>query len=118
MDILLDLLVKINIPTTKGNIYDLCLVIIIIFVTITLFVSSYDLSFALNENEIKDNSQDNKKDITSITTNKTKEILNVELNSYVQDDIENSLYPNQFYTCGYPQQLTTDYNSLAQFNCQ
>ena len=81
-------------------------------------VSSYDLSFPLKENEIKDNSQDNKKDINSITPNKTKEILNVELNNYVQDDIENSLYPNQFYTCGYTQQLITDYNSLAQFNCQ
>lgn len=92
--------------------------IIIIFVTITLLVSSYDLSFELTENEIKDNNQDIKKDITSTTTNKTKEILNIELNSHVRDDIENSLYPNQFYTCGYPQQLITDYNYLAQFNCQ
>ena len=86
--------------------------------THTLFVSLYDLSFAVKENEIKDNSHDNKKDITNFTTNKTKEILNVELNSYVQDERDNSLYPNQFYTCGYPQQLITDYNSLAKFNCQ
>ena len=118
MDIIVDLKLKINITTTKGNINDLCLVIFISFVTSTLFVSSYDLSFAVKENEIKNNSQDNKKDITSVTTNKTKEILNVELNSYVKDDIDNLLYPNQFYTCGYPQQLITDYNSLAKFNCQ
>ena len=109
MDVIVDLKLKINITTTKGNINELCLGLTIIFVIIILLVSSYDLSFAL---------KDNKKDITSITTNNTKEILNVELNSYVQDDIENSLYPNQFYTCGYPQQLITDYNSLAKFNCQ
>ena len=118
MDIIVDLKLKINITTTKGNIKDVCLVIFISFVTSTLFVSSYDLSFAIKENEIKNNSQDNKKDITSVTTNKTKEILNVEANSYVEDNIDNLLYPNQFYTCGYPQQLITDYNSLAKFNCQ
>ena len=118
MDIIVDLKLKINITTTKGNINDLFLVIIISFVTVTLFISCYDLSFAVKENEIKDNGQDNKKDITIVTTNKTKEILNVEANSYVEDDIDNLLYPNQFYTCGYPQQLITDYNSLAKFNCQ
>ena len=101
MDIIVYLKLTINITTTKGNINDLCLVIIISFLTSTLFVSSYDLSFSVKENEIKDNSQDNKKDITSATTNKTKEFLDVELNSYVQDNIENSLYPNQFYTCGF-----------------
>ena len=51
MDIIVDLKLKINITTTKGNINDLCLVIIIAFVTSILFVSSYDLSFAVKENE-------------------------------------------------------------------
>ena len=52
MDIIVDLKLKINITTTKGNIKDVCLVIFISFVTSTLFVSSYDLSFAIKENEI------------------------------------------------------------------
>jgi hypothetical protein len=29
----------------------------------------------------------------------------------------NGGYPNQFYVCGYPQQLITNYNSLEKFNC-
>jgi hypothetical protein len=91
---------------------------IIAFVTSTLFLSSNDLSFAVKENEIKDDSQDNKKDITVTSTNKTKEILNVELKSYVRENIENTHYPNQFYTCGYPQQLITDYSFFAKFDCQ
>ena len=117
MDILLDLKLKINITSTKGNINYLCLMIIA-FVTSTLFLSSSNLSFAVKENEIKDDSQDNKKDITVTSTNKTKEILNVELKSYVRENIENTHYPNQFYTCGYPQQLITDYSFFAKFDCQ
>ena len=107
---------KINITQTKGNIAYLFLMIIA-FVTSTLFLSSNDLSFAVKENETKDDSQDDKKDITIASTNKTKEILNVELKSYVRDDIENPHYPDQFYACGYPQQLITDYDS-AKFDCQ
>ena len=118
MDILLDLKLKINIIPTKGKTNYLCSMIIIAFVTSILFVSSSDLSFAVKENEIKDDSQDNKKDITVTSTNKTKEILNVELKSYVRENIENTHYPNQFYTCGYPQQLITDYSFFAKFDCQ
>ena len=117
MDILLDLKLKINITSTKGNINYLGLMIIA-FVTSTLFLSSHNLSFVVKENEIKDDSQDNNKDITVTSTNKTKEILNVELNSYVRENLENTHYPNQFYTCGYPQQLITDYNFFAKFDCQ
>ena len=113
---LLDIKLKINIPSNKGNINYVCLVYVIAFVTSTLFVSSSDLSFAVNENENKKDSQDNK-DITVISTNKTKEILNVELKSYVRDDIANTHYPDHFYACGYPQQLITDYTSFAKLDC-
>ena len=111
---------KINIPANKGNINYVYSVIVIAFVTSILFVSSNDLSFAVNENE-NENTKDiqiNKKDITVTSTNKTKEIQNVELKSYVRDDIENPRYPDQFYACGYPQQLITDYNSFAKVDCQ
>ena len=111
---------KRNIPANKGNIKYVCLVIVIAFLTSILFISSNDFSFAVNENKNKNTKdiQDNKKDITVTSTNKTKEILNVELKSYVRDDIENLHYPDQFYACGYPQQLITDYNSLAKMDCQ
>ena len=109
---------KINIPANKGNINYVYSVIVIAFVTSILFVSSSDLSFAVIENENKEDSQDDKKDITVTSTNKTKEILNVGLKSYVKEDIENAQYPSQYYTCGYPQQLITDYSSFAKFNCQ
>ena len=102
----------------KGNITYLCLVIVITFVTTTLLVSSNDLSFAIKENENKDDSQDNKKDVPISSTNTTKEILNLELKSDVRNDIEDAHYPNQYYVCGYPQQLITDYNSFAKFDCQ
>ena len=29
----------------------------------------------------------------------------------------NDHYPNQYYACGYPQQLITDYNFFEQLNC-
>ena len=54
MDLIVDLKLKINITPTKGNINSLCLVIIIAFVTSTLFLSSNDLSFAVKENENKE----------------------------------------------------------------
>jgi hypothetical protein len=101
----------------KGNITYLCLIIVITFVTTTLLVSSNDLSFAIKENENKD-SQDNKKDVPLSSTNTTKEILNLELKSDVRNDIEDAHYPNQFYACGYPRQLITDYNFFAKFDCQ
>jgi uncharacterized protein YpmS len=108
---------KIDITLTEGNINYLCLVFIA-FVISTLFLSSNNLSFAIKENETKDDSQDNTKDITVTSTNKTKEILNVELKSYVRENIESAHYPNQFYTCGYPQQIITDYSYFAKFDCQ
>ena len=44
--------------------------------------------------------------------------LMLELKSDVRNDKEDPRYPNQFYVCGYPQQLITDYNSFAKFDCQ
>ena len=35
----------------------------------------------------------------------------------VQNDIMNDHYPNQYYVCGYPQQLITDYNFFEKVNC-
>ena len=105
-----------NIKPNKGNITYLCLIIVITFVTTTLLVSSNDLSFAIKENENKDDSQDNKKDVHISSTNTTKEIL--ELKSDVRNDIQDAHYPNQFYACGYPRQLITDYNFFAKFDCQ
>ena len=35
----------------------------------------------------------------------------------VQNDILNDRYPNQFFMCGYPQQLITDYKSFEKLNC-
>ena len=107
-----------NITPNKGNITYLCLVIVIAFVSMILFVSSNDLSFAIKEKENKDYSQDNKKDTVITSTNQTKEILNIELKSYVRDDTENAQYPNHYYLCGYPQELITDYNSIAKLDCQ
>ena len=109
---------KININTNNGNINYLCLLIVITFVTSILFVSSNNLSFAIKENENIYDSQDNKKDVTVSSTNKKNEILNVELKSDVKNDIEGVYYPNEFYACGYPQQLITDHNSFAKFACQ
>ena len=107
-----------NMKPNKGNITYLCLVIVITFVTTTLLDSSNDLSFAIKENENKDDSQDNKKDVPVSSTNTTKEILNLELKSDVRNVIEDAHYPNQFYVSGYPQQLIRDYNSFAIFDCQ
>ena len=59
-----------------------------------------------------------RKTLLSPQQNKTNEILNVELKSDVKNDIEGVYYPNQFYACGYPQQLITDHNSFAKFACQ
>ena len=48
MYISIGLKLKINIPANKGNINYVCLVIVIAFITSILFVSSNDLSFAVN----------------------------------------------------------------------
>ena len=100
----------------KEYINYLNLVIIITLVASILIISSSDLSFAIQNDE---NEKDDK-DLESISVssiNKTKKIPNGELKETdVQYDILNGPYPDQFFICGYPQQLIEDYNSL-KFNC-
>ena len=49
-----------------------------------------DLSFAIKENENKDDSPRHKEDVHISSINTTKEILNLELKSMLRNDIEDS----------------------------
>ena len=89
-------------------------VIVIIFVTNLLIISSSQISFA-KKNDKEEDGKDLKIPLSSI--DKTKKI-NIDSNeTEVQNDILNDQYPNQYYICGYPQQLITKYNSFEKFNC-
>jgi len=87
-------------------------VIVITFVTSILIISSSQISFAK-----KNDKEEDGKDIPVSSINKTKKINKDSKETEVQDDILNDHYPNQYYICGYPQQLITDYNSFEKFNC-
>jgi len=94
------------------------LVIAIAFVTSLLLTSSIELSFAKMDNENKHDEKDFKKDNSVSSKDKNKKTLNDELkDKKIQNDILNTRYPNQFYVCGYPQQLITEYNSFEKLNC-
>ena len=94
------------------------LVIIIIFVTSILIISSTELSFAKKEDENKKDDKAFENDLSVSSINKIKKTHNGELKEIeVQNDVLNSIYPNQFYICGYPQQIITDYNSFEKVNC-
>jgi len=94
------------------------LVIAIAFVTSLLLTSSIELSFAKMDNENKHDEKDFKKDNSVSSKDKNKKTLNDELkDKKIQNDIINTRYPNQFFVCGYPQQLITDYNSFVKLNC-
>ncbi len=88
-------------------------VIVIIFATSILIISSSQISFA-KKNDEEEDEEDLKIPVSSI--DKTKKIKDSK-ETEVQNDILNDHYPNQYYVCGYPQQLVTDYNSFAKFNC-
>ena len=95
-------------------------IIVIIFVTSLLIISSSSqISFAKkNDKEEDDGREDLKKDIPVSSIEKTKKIdKDSKEKTEVQNDILNDHYPNQYYVCGYPQQLITDYNSFEKFNC-
>ena len=93
------------------------LVIAIAFVTSLLLTSSIELSFAKMDNENKHDEKDLKDNSVS-SKDKNKKTLNDELkDKKIQNDILNTRYPNQFFVCGYPQQLITDYNSFEKLNC-
>ena len=48
---------------------------------------------------------------------KLKKIRQDSNQTEVQNNILNDHYPNQYYACGYPQQLITDYNFFEKLNC-
>ena len=92
-------------------------IIVITFVTSILILSSSQISFAKKNDKEEDNGEDLKKDIPVSSIDKTKKINKDSKETEVQNDILNDHYPNQYYVCGYPQQLITDYNSFEKFNC-
>ena len=89
----------------------------IAFVTSILILSSSQISFAKKNDKEEDNGEDLKKDIPVSSIDKTKKINKDSKETEVQNDILNDHYPNQYYVCGYPQQLVRDYNSLEKVNC-
>lgn len=94
------------------------LVIVITFVTSILIISSSELSFAKMDNKNKDDDKDFKKDVSVSSMDKNKKTLNSDLKEpSIQNDILNDRYPNQFFVCGYPKQIITDYNSFEKINC-
>lgn len=104
----------------KAYINHLHLVIVITFVTSILIISSTtELSFAKIDNKNKDgDDKDFKKDVFVSSMDKNKKTLDGDLKEpAIQNDILNGLYPDQFFVCGYPQQIITDYNSFEKINC-
>jgi hypothetical protein len=93
-------------------------VIVIAFVTSILIISSSQLSFAKKNDKEEDNGENLKKDIPLSSIDKTKKINQDSKETEVQNDILNDHYPKQYYVCGYPQQLITDYNFFEKFNCK
>jgi len=94
-------------------------IIVIAFVTSILIISSSQISFAKkNDKGEDDDGEDLKKDIPVSSIDKTKKInKDSKEKTEVQNDFLNDHYPNQYYVCGYPQQLVRDYNSLEKVNC-
>ena len=92
-------------------------ILVIAFVTSILILSSSQISFAKKNDKEEDNGEDLKKDIPVSSIDKTKKINKDSKETEVQNDILNDHYPNQYYVCGYPQQLVRDYNSLEKVNC-
>lgn len=87
-------------------------VIVIVFVTSILIISSSQISFAK-----KNDKEEDGKDIPVSSIDKTKKFNRDSKEPEVQNDILKDQYPNQYYICGYPQQLITKYNSFENFNC-
>ena len=82
-----------------------------------LIISSSQISFAKKNDKEEDNEKDLKKDIPVSSIDKTKKINKDSKETEVQNDILNSHYPSQYYVCGYPQQLITQYNSFEKVEC-
>jgi hypothetical protein len=93
-------------------------IMVITFVTSILIISSSHISFAKKNDKEEDDGKDLKKDIPVSSIEKTKKIdKDSKEKTQVHNDILNDHYPNQYYVCGYLQQLVTDYNSLEKVNC-
>ncbi len=92
-------------------------IIVIAFVTSILIISSSQISFATKYDKEKDDGEDLKKDIPVSSIDKIEKIKRDSKDTEVQNDILNDNYPNQYYVCGYPQQLITQYNSFEKVNC-
>ena len=85
-----------------------------------MIISSSQISFAKknDKEEEDDEREDLKKDIPVFSIDKTKKInKDSKEKTEVQNDILNNHYPNQYYVCGYPQELVRDYNSLEKVTC-
>src|SRR5215211_3436550 len=92
-------------------------IIVIAFVTSILIISSSQISFAKKNDKEEDDREDLKKDIPVSLIDKTKKIRDSKEKTEVQKDILNGgHYQNQYYVCGYPQQLITQYNSFEKVN--
>ena len=93
-------------------------IIVIVFITSILIISSTQISFATKNDKEKDDGKDLKKDIPGSSIDETKKIKQDSKETEVQNDILNDHYPNQYYVCGYPQQLITDYNFFEKIDCK
>ena len=91
--------------------------VIIVIAFITSILSSSQISFATKNDKEKDYVEDLKKDIPVSSIDKTNKINKDSKEIKVQNDILNDHYPNQYYVCGYPQQLITNYNFFEKINC-
>jgi len=89
-------------------------VIVIAFVTSILIISSSQISFARENDKEEENDNNINKDISVSSSDKTRDSKE---KTEVQNDILNDHYPNQYYVCGYPQQLITEYNSFEKIDC-
>ena len=92
-------------------------IIVIAFVTSILIISSSQISFAKKNDKEGEYDKDLKKDTPDSSIDKTKKINGDSKETEVQNDILNDHYPNQYYVCGYPQQLITEYNSFEKIDC-
>ena len=87
------------------------MIIVITFVAGLLVISSIELSFAKN-NDIE------LKDISANMTDNNKKTVNDDIKEKTtQNDLLNSIYPNRFFLCGYPQELITDYKTFEKIKC-
>ena len=79
-----------------------------------MIISSSQISFARENDKEEENDNNINKDISVSSIDKTRDSKE---KTEGQNDISNDHYPNQYYVCGYPQQLITDLISFEKVNC-